>query len=353
MENCHFFTFIIIISMLFRTISLVPENSQRLFNLCGVLDENLRQIENAFDNIFIKRQNFKFKICYENNDNKNENENENEKSQHLQTIYKVCDLLENLYKSTDNKNILKIDDLQLQITETKTQNRTQHQHKNSENSQLLTKKANLKARTPNQQQYINAVQKNDICFGIGPAGTGKTYLAVACAVDAFEREIVERIILTRPAVEAGERLGFLPGDLNQKVDPYLRPLYDSLYSLMGVEKVMRLMEKQIIEIAPLAFMRGRTLNRSFVILDEAQNTTCEQMKMFLTRIGIGTKAVITGDITQIDLPKNQQSGLKNALDVLKNIKGLDFVYFQREDVVRHPLVARIVEAYETTEKNKK
>ena len=262
-------------------------------------------------------------------------------------------MLENLYKSTDNKNILKIEDLQLQITETKTQSRTQHQHKNSENSELLTKKANLKARTPNQQQYINAVQKNDICFGIGPAGTGKTYLAVACAVDAFEREIVERIILTRPAVEAGERLGFLPGDLNQKVDPYLRPLYDSLYSLMGVEKVMRLMEKQIIEIAPLAFMRGRTLNRSFVILDEAQNTTCEQMKMFLTRIGIGTKAVITGDVTQIDLPKNQQSGLKNALDVLKNIKGLDFVYFQREDVVRHPLVARIVEAYETTEKNKK
>lgn len=318
--------------MLSRTISLTPENSQRLFNLCGVLDENLRQIENAFDDIVIKRQNFKFKVC--SNDEHN-----------LPNIYKVISLIENLYETTKKNNSLSVEDLQLYITETKTKDFSVTATE-TENNALLTKKSNLKARTPHQQQYINAVKNNDICFGIGPAGTGKTYLAVACAVDAFEREIVERIILTRPAVEAGERLGFLPGDLNQKVDPYLRPLYDSLYNLMGVEKVMRLIEKQIIEIAPLAFMRGRTLNRSFVILDEAQNTTCEQMKMFLTRIGIGTKAVITGDITQIDLPKNQQSGLKNALDILKNVKGLDFVYFQKEDVVRHPLVARIVEAYE-------
>lgn len=325
--------------MLSRTISLTPENSQRLFNLCGVLDENLRQIENAFDDIVIKRQNFKFKVC--SNDEHN-----------LPNIYKVISLIENLYETTKKNNSLSVEDLQLYITETKTKDFSVTATE-TENNALLTKKSNLKARTPHQQQYINAVKNNDICFGIGPAGTGKTYLAVACAVDAFEREIVERIILTRPAVEAGERLGFLPGDLNQKVDPYLRPLYDSLYNLMGVEKVMRLIEKQIIEIAPLAFMRGRTLNRSFVILDEAQNTTCEQMKMFLTRIGIGTKAVITGDITQIDLPKNQQSGLKNALDILKNVKGLDFVYFQKEDVVRHPLVARIVEAYEKNEKIEK
>ncbi len=324
--------------MIFRTIALIPEDPKRLFNLCGVLDENLRQIENAFENIAIKRQNFKFKVC-------------SDDAQNLPNIYKVINLIENLNNLTTKNHTFDIEDLQLYIAETKTKLAIKTTIE-SESTELLTKKSNLKARTPNQQHYINAVKNNDICFGIGPAGTGKTFLAVACAVDAFEREIVDRIILTRPAVEAGERLGFLPGDLNQKIDPYLRPLYDSLYNLMGVEKVMRLMEKQIIEIAPLAFMRGRTLNRSFVILDEAQNTTCEQMKMFLTRIGIGTKAVITGDVTQIDLPKNQQSGLKNALEVLKNVKGLDFIYFQKDDVVRHPLVARIVEAYEKNEKSK-
>jgi phosphate starvation-inducible PhoH-like protein len=212
--------------------------------------------------------------------------------------------------------------------------------------QLVTRKAELHGRTPRQVEYLKHIQEHDITFGIGPAGTGKTYLAVASAVDAFERDLVERIILTRPAVEAGERLGFLPGDLTQKIDPYLRPLYDALYDLMGHDRVAKLYEKRAIEIAPLAFMRGRTLNHAFIILDEAQNTTPEQMKMFLTRIGIGAKAVVTGDITQIDLPKGHQSGLKEAIDVLRGVRGLAFTHFRKEDVVRHPLVARIVEAYE-------
>ncbi|HNL20735.1 MAG TPA: PhoH family protein, partial [Rhodocyclaceae bacterium] len=197
-----------------------------------------------------------------------------------------------------------------------------------------------------QIEYLKAIQAHDITFGIGPAGTGKTYLAVASAVDAFERDLVERIVLTRPAVEAGERLGFLPGDLAQKVDPYLRPLYDALYDLMGYDRVSKLYEKGAIEIAPLAFMRGRTLNHAFIILDEAQNTTPEQMKMFLTRIGIGAKAVVTGDLTQVDLPKGQKSGLREAREVLQEVRGLAFTEFLKEDVVRHPLVARIVAAYE-------
>ena len=204
----------------------------------------------------------------------------------------------------------------------------------------------MHGRTPRQVDYLKAIQEHDITFGIGPAGTGKTYLAVASAVDAFERDLVQRIILTRPAVEAGERLGFLPGDLTQKIDPYLRPLYDALYDLMGADRVAKLYEKRAIEIAPLAFMRGRTLNHAFVILDEAQNTTPEQMKMFLTRIGIGAKAVVTGDVTQIDLPKGQKSGLKEAVEVLRDVRGIAFTQFMKEDVVRHPLVARIVDAYE-------
>jgi phosphate starvation-inducible PhoH-like protein len=212
--------------------------------------------------------------------------------------------------------------------------------------QLITRKTELHGRTPRQVEYLKQIQEHDITFGIGPAGTGKTYLAVASAVDAFERDLVERIILTRPAVEAGERLGFLPGDLTQKIDPYLRPLYDALYDLMGADRVAKLYEKRAIEIAPLAFMRGRTLNHAFIILDEAQNTTPEQMKMFLTRIGIGAKAVVTGDITQIDLPKGHKSGLKEAIDVLHDVRGLAFTQFRKEDVVRHPLVARIVDAYE-------
>jgi phosphate starvation-inducible PhoH-like protein len=210
----------------------------------------------------------------------------------------------------------------------------------------MTRKPGLHGRTPNQATYLNNILTHDITFGIGPAGTGKTYLAVAAAVDALERDQVSRLILTRPAVEAGERLGFLPGDLTQKVDPYLRPLYDALYDLMGFDKVTKLFEKQHIEIAPLAYMRGRTLHHAFIILDEAQNTTPEQMKMFLTRIGIGAKAVITGDVTQIDLPRGQKSGLIEARQIMADVRGLAFTDFTASDVVRHPLVARIVEAYE-------
>ena len=211
---------------------------------------------------------------------------------------------------------------------------------------LHTRRADLRARTDRQSQYIRQMQTHDITFGVGPAGTGKTYLAVACAVDAFERDLVKRIVLTRPAVEAGEKLGFLPGDLTQKTDPYLRPLYDALYDLLGFDKVNRMFERQQIEVAPLAFMRGRTLNHSFIILDEAQNTTPEQMKMFLTRIGFGTKAVITGDVTQVDLKHGTTSGLIDARNVLNGIRGIAFTIFQANDVVRHPLVQSIVTAYE-------
>jgi len=211
---------------------------------------------------------------------------------------------------------------------------------------LRTRRSDLRPRTPRQRDYLHQMLHHDITFGIGPAGTGKTWLAVACAIDALERESVQRLVLTRPAVEAGERLGFLPGDLVQKVDPYLRPLYDALYDLMGFERVQRLFDKQTIEIAPLAYMRGRTLNHAFVILDEAQNTTPEQMKMFLTRIGFGSKAVINGDPSQIDLPKGQRSGLAHAVDVLASVQGIATTRFTSRDVVRHPLVARIVEAYE-------
>jgi len=210
---------------------------------------------------------------------------------------------------------------------------------------LRTRRADLRARTPRQGEYIEQIRSHDITFGVGPAGTGKTYLAVACAVDALEREQVKRIVLTRPAVEAGERLGFLPGDLTQKVDPYLRPLYDALYDLMGFDKVTRLIERHAIEVAPLAFMRGRTLNHAFIILDEAQNTTPEQMQMFLTRIGFGARAVVTGDPTQIDLPKHVKSGLVDAVEVLGDVRGIAFTHFLSEDVVRHPLVGRIVDAY--------
>ena len=220
------------------------------------------------------------------------------------------------------------------------------------NPVLKTRRSDLRGRTPRQVDYLKAILEHDITFGIGPAGTGKTYLAVACAVDAMERDAASRIILTRPAVEAGERLGFLPGDLTQKVDPYLRPLYDALYDLLGFERTQKCFEKQTIEIAPLAYMRGRTLNHAFVILDEAQNTTPEQMKMFLTRIGFGSKAVITGDVTQIDLQRNQKSGLIDALNVLKDVRGIAFSQFSSADVVRHPLVARIVDAYESADKRK-
>jgi phosphate starvation-inducible PhoH-like protein len=305
--------------------TLSPADNLRLANLCGPLDENIRQIETAFD-VTIARRGQTCRIS-------------GEVAQ--ARLAKLA--LEHFYSMSHD--MLSIDEIQLGLIELgRTTKHTAASHIPA--SGLLTRKADLHGRTAHQVKYLNQIQEHDITFGIGPAGTGKTYLAVACAVDAFERDQVERIVLTRPAVEAGERLGFLPGDLAQKVDPYLRPLYDALYDLMGFDKVARAFEKGHIEIAPLAYMRGRTLNHAFIILDEAQNTTPEQMKMFLTRIGIGAKAVVTGDVTQIDLAKGQRSGLVEARKVLADVRGLAFTDFDASDVVRHPLVARIVSAYE-------
>lgn len=311
-------------------ISFSPTDNQRLANLCGALDENLKQIENALD-VNIARRGEHFVV----------------KGQSDQTQI-AAQVLRNFYSQSHHQ--LSIEQVQLGLIEATNSSGRFDQSIDSvsdtSSPKLMTRRNNLHARSLRQGQYLQQIQDHDIVFGIGPAGTGKTYLAVASAVDALEREIVSRIILVRPAVEAGERLGFLPGDLVQKVDPYLRPLYDALYDLMGFDKTSRQFERNAIEIAPLAFMRGRTLNQSFIILDEAQNTTPEQMKMFLTRIGFGSKAVITGDITQIDLPKHQKSGLIDAEQVLKQIKGIAFTHFRSEDVVRHPLVQRIVNAYE-------
>lgn len=307
--------------------ALTPVDNTQLANLCGPLDENIRQIETGFD-VAIRRRNERISII-------------GEKAQ------LTADAIRHFYALA--RQPLTVDEIQLGLVEflnAPVRRISRPAEGPVDGPQLVTRKTELHGRTPRQVEYLKHIQEHDITFGIGPAGTGKTYLAVASAVDAFERDLVERIILTRPAVEAGERLGFLPGDLTQKIDPYLRPLYDALYDLMGADRVAKLYEKRAIEIAPLAFMRGRTLNHAFVILDEAQNTTPEQMKMFLTRIGIGAKAVVTGDITQVDLPKGQKSGLKEAIDVLRDVRGIAFTQFHKEDVVRHPLVARIVEAYE-------
>ena len=301
-----------------------PVDNPRLARLCGVLDENLRQIENAFD-ITVSRRGEHFTL-----------------TGHPTQVLRGEMALKHFYARADKD--LSLDDVQLGLIEIGSRG------SNADPAQpapvLMTRRSELHGRTPRQVDYLRNIQEFDITFGIGPAGTGKTYLAVASAVDAFERDLVERIILTRPAVEAGERLGFLPGDLAQKVDPYLRPLYDALYDLMGFDRVGKLFERSLIEIAPLAFMRGRTLNNAFIILDEAQNTTPEQMKMFLTRIGFGAKAVVTGDLTQVDLARGQRSGLKEARAVLAGVRGIAFTEFNKEDVVRHPLVARIVEAYD-------
>jgi phosphate starvation-inducible PhoH-like protein len=311
--------------------SLEPADNKRLADLCGQCDENLRQIEKKL-HVKIHNRGNHFQVVGE------------EKSTELART-----VLLKLYQETHEEHPLSPAKIHLFLKEV--QNATLETPANNEEIGIRTKNGLIKARSSNQQAYLKKILSHDINFGIGPAGTGKTYLAVACAVNALEKDLVSRLILVRPAVEAGERLGFLPGDLSQKVDPYLRPLYDALYEMLGAEKVVKLLEKNVIEIAPLAYMRGRTLNDSYIILDEGQNTTREQMKMFLTRIGFGSTAVITGDVTQIDLPKGIQSGLKHAMEVLKNIPGISFTHFAAHDVVRHPLVQDIVKAYHAYEEN--
>ncbi len=320
-----------------HTLTLEPNDARRLANLCGQFDEHLKQIEQRL-NIEIRSRGNLFALYGE-----------------PANTEAASALLYNLYQETGQNNQLTPDEvhlfLQQSSIETPMNNNaaettTQKPAKVESFTVIRTKKGNIKPRGLNQQRYVRSIQTHDINFGVGPAGTGKTYLAVACAVEALLRDEVERILLVRPAVEAGEKLGFLPGDLSQKVDPYLRPLYDALYEMLGAETVAKLIDRGVIEIAPLAFMRGRTLNGAFIILDESQNTTCEQMKMFLTRIGFGSTAVITGDTSQIDLPKGTRSGLLHVCDVLKDVEDISFSFFSPKDVVRHPLVQRIVEAYD-------
>ena len=314
----------------------VDASNAELANVTGALDAHLRQIETELD-VAIARRGHQFRV---------EGAAEN-----AQAAIAVLEFF--LERARKTQRAISVDDIQLYFVELRGRRDASHDPiaagDDSALPQLHTRRPDLRGRTPRQRDYIEAILAHDITIGIGPAGTGKTYLAVAAAVDALERDVVKRIVLTRPAVEAGERLGFLPGDLAQKVDPYLRPLYDALFDLLGFDKTQRLLERQTIEIAPLAYMRGRTLNQSFVILDEAQNTTREQMKMFLTRIGFGSKAVVTGDVTQMDLPRGTASGLIEAQHVLAEVRGIAFTYFTAADVVRHPLVGRIVEAYEAAE----
>ncbi len=326
-------------------LSLEPGDSRRLANLNGLLGQHLRQIEERLD-IVIRHRGTDFELIGP-----------------ADATRAAAELLRNLYQLTEHEELTPdevhlalqtsgIEQLMQQLDQPDVQAVTTGA-KDADNDDgitlIRTKKCTIKPRGLNQQRYVRAVQKHDINFGIGPAGTGKTYLAVACAVEALLKNEIERILLVRPAVEAGEKLGFLPGDLAQKVDPYLRPLYDALFEMLGFDTVGKLMERGVIEVAPLAFMRGRTLNNSFVILDESQNTTREQMKMFLTRIGFGTTAVITGDPTQIDLPRGMASGLRHAIEVLDNVNGISFTHFTSKDVVRHPIVQRIVEAYDAFE----
>jgi|TARA_R110002012_G_scaffold5142_3_gene23537 phosphate starvation-inducible protein PhoH and related proteins len=319
------------------TFELSPADNNRLANLCGAIDDNLKTIERRMG-VEISYRSHEFKVTG--------------KSLHCEAVKK---LLIDLYLETETikgkssaisaemVHLAIVDAGVLEVAPSKLD------AKYDEMVTIKTKRGMIKPRNENQQNYVQNVITNDISFGVGVAGTGKTYLAVACAVDALERQEIRRILLTRPAVEAGEKLGFLPGDLSQKVDPYLRPLYDALFEMLGFEKVEKLIERNVIEVAPLAYMRGRTLNDAFIILDESQNTTVEQMKMFLTRIGFNSRAVITGDITQVDLPRGQKSGLRHAIEVLVDIPGVSFNFFQSKDVVRHPVVAHIVEAYEAFE----
>jgi phosphate starvation-inducible PhoH-like protein len=310
---------------------LEPADNLRLANLCGQLDEHLRQIEHRLG-VEISNRGNQFRVIG-----------------NAEAVDIATALLEALYESTMEAP-LNPARVHLFLQEAGTAALTRETNE-SEEVVIRTRRGLIRGRGPNQQRYLHNILHHDLNFGIGPAGTGKTYLAVACAIDALERDRVRRLVLVRPAVEAGERLGFLPGDLVQKIDPYLRPLYDALYEMLGFERVAKLIERNVIEIAPLAFMRGRTLNESFIILDEAQNTTVEQMKMFLTRIGFGSTAVVTGDITQIDLPRNTPSGLRHVLEVLNEVEGISITLFNARDVVRHPLVQRIVNAYERYEQN--
>ncbi|MGA4632479.1 PhoH family protein [Pseudomonas solani] len=306
--------------------TLEPFEARRFANLCGQFDEHLRLIEQRMA-IEIRNRGNQFELVGD-----------------AQRTQATENLLRRLYRETEASE-LSPDMVHLFLQETGME-QLATPAKVDTSVALRTRKGMIRPRGANQQRYVKSILDHDINFGIGPAGTGKTYLAVACAVDALEREQVRRILLVRPAVEAGEKLGFLPGDLSQKIDPYLRPLYDALYEMLGFEQVAKLIEKQVIEVAPLAYMRGRTLNNSFIILDESQNTTLEQMKMFLTRIGFGSTAVITGDITQVDLPRGTRSGLTHVIDVLRDVPGIAFTHFKSQDVVRHPLVQRIVEAYD-------
>ncbi len=314
---------------------LEPADNHRLANLCGQFDEHLRQIERRLDVEIASRGN-RFRV-----------------TGRPGAAEVGGDVLLSLFDLTDSERLdpervhMLLQESFMDESEVKQANDTAN---DDEVVAIQTRHKLIRPRGANQTAYMASIQQHDLAFGIGPAGTGKTYLAVACAVDALENEQVRRIVLVRPAVEAGERLGFLPGDLSQKVDPYLRPMYDALYDMIGAERVTRLIERNVIEIAPLAFMRGRSLNESFVILDEAQNTSVEQMKMFLTRIGFGSRAVVTGDITQIDLPAGKESGLKNATGVLEHVDGVAFTYFTPKDVVRHQLVQRIVRAYEESDR---
>jgi phosphate starvation-inducible PhoH-like protein len=319
-----------------QDIVLEPADNSRLANLCGQFDEHLRQIERRL-NVEIASRGNRFRVTGQPG-----------------AARVGTNVIRSLFQMTDRE---RIDPervhvcLQESVMNAKDIEDVDTERDADSEVSIQTRKKLVRARGKNQKAYIRNIRKHDLAFGIGPAGTGKTYLAVAAAIDALENEEVRRIVLVRPAVEAGERLGFLPGDMSQKVDPYLRPMYDALFDMLGPEQVNKLIEKSIIEVAPLAFMRGRSLNDSFVILDEAQNTSVAQMKMFLTRIGFGSRSVVTGDITQIDLPSGQLSGLKNAVDILSNVKGIAFTYFTPNDVVRHQLVQRIVEAYESDQQH--
>ena len=311
---------------------LEPADNARLANLCGQFDEHLRHLEQRLG-IEINNRGNQFRIIGP-----------------AETVHAAAQVLKELYALTARERVSR-ETVHMSLSQSSLAERSHPATEAEDEPALDTKQGRIRGRGPNQRRYLHNIASHDLNFGIGPAGTGKTYLAVASAVAALNRDEVRRLVLVRPAVEAGERLGFLPGDLTQKVDPYLRPIYDALYEMLGFERVTRLMERSVIEVAPLAFMRGRTLNEAFIILDEAQNTTVEQMKMFLTRIGFGSRTVVTGDITQVDLPRVQRSGLRDAVELLRDMPGVSFTFFNAADVVRHPLVQRIVTAYEHRDKD--